>query len=219
MLESTAAPITYPGLPMARYGLIDSVYGGGNKYRIIWAPSRLVVLTGQEKTMTIPMYHGPYALEPVGEVWILEGWLSPWQLYTGTKEQWEADPMMLNTGPYPHRGDYKLRCLLPGNPSDYNMDFLIQCIEEGPKRSRSEKDQAIQEKMDASVRERKRKMKDIIQDRMRPFGGEYVGGAARGNTKTAPILKSRQELGLPEHGTNAVRLKNPVTYEIPQEAE
>src|SRR5277367_5744207 len=96
-------PLQYPGIPMARFGLNDFLE---NKYRIIWAPSRMVTLTGAYRTMTISLYAGPTALEPVGDYWILEGWKSAMELTRLTKEQWEADPMMLNTGPFPAHGDY-----------------------------------------------------------------------------------------------------------------
>lgn len=219
MLEANAAPILYPGLPMAKYGLIPAECGGGNKYRVIWAPSRFVTLTGRDKIMTVPMYIPPYAIEPIGEMWILEGWLSAIDFYAGTKETWEANAIMLNTGPYPSRGDYVLRAMLPGTPSDYNLDFLIAAIEEGPKRTAGDRYEAIEKNMLADIRDRKNKREALIRGSMRPYGAEtYVGAMSKRNSKTYPVLKSREELGLPSQGTNAVRLKKPVIYEIPQES-
>ena len=201
---------------MERYGLIPVEFGGGPKYRIIWAPSRMVTLVGQEKTITVPMYCGPLALEPVGECWILEGWKSPADLYAGTEEQWNTDPMMLNTGPYPRRGDYVLHEALSCNPAQASIEKLILWIEAGGKRRPIENAQFCQDALQRDMRDRKSKRDALIRDSMRPFGMEaFVGYGGQRATKTLPGLKSREELGLPAEGvTKAMRVRRPAVYEV-----
>lgn len=220
MLESGSV-VTYPGIPMARFGLIPAEYGGGNKYRVIWAPSRMVTLVGRDKTMTIPMYAGPYAIEPVGDYWILEGWRSPLDICGPmTAEKWNANPMLLNTGPFPARGDYVRHETLACNPSDANIEKLITWIEEGRNRRAVDNFQACQSNMETSLADKKSKRDALIRNAMRPFNATdaMVGsGTRQRSTKTTPILKSREEAGLPDHG-QTVALRGPRQfYEVPQE--
>jgi hypothetical protein len=201
--------------------LIPEEYGGGNKYRLIWAPSRLITLTGRNHTMTVPMYFGPHAIEPRGECWILEKWLAPDELYRGTKEEWEADPKMLNLGPYPARGDYACAEALSVNPSDANIEKLITWIEAGRKRRAGDNHRVCVDNLEADLKARRQLRRDMLGDAMRPFGGAdpmsgYGGGR---NSKTAPLVYSREDLGLPDAGaTLAINQKNAPMYEIPQEA-
>lgn len=224
MLDSpTTAVVHYPGIPMAKYGTIPAEAGGGNKYRIIWAPSRMVVLTGKDKTMTVSMYSGSYAIEPVGDYWILEGWRSCADLCGGpmTAKEWNANPVLLNTGPFPARGDYVRRETLAVNPSDANIEKLITWIEEGAKRSFGDNFYACRDNMDRSIMDRKNKRDALIRDSMRPYGAEpMVGyGGSRG-TKNYPVIKSREELGLPAAGsTTALKSKKRLMYKLPSDVD
>lgn len=220
MLDTPTAPIVhYPGIPMTKYGLVDEAYGGGPKYRIIWAPSRMVTLTGVEKTMTIPMYAGPYALEPVGDFWILESWQSPQDYYAGTEDDWNADPMKLNLGPYPRRGEWIRRETLAVSPSDANIEKLITWLEAGGKRRPIENINACIENLDRVTEDRRQKRQALIGDAMRPFGmAPMVGYGGARTTKTLPVVRSRHELGLPSDGaTKALRLKKPPVYQVMSE--
>lgn len=224
MLEPTTAPLLYPGIPMTRYGLIPDEYGGGPRYRLIWAPSRMVMLTGREKTMTVPMYHGPYAVEPLGcapfykdaEVWILEGWKAPWQLYQGTEEDWNADQSMLNMGPYPRRGDFVRHESLGCSPDDANVEKLIRWIEDGGKRRQIENALFCQQQLEENMLERKSKREALTRSAMRPWGAESYAAAGGGrNSKTYPLIKSREDLGLPESGaTQSIRPPKREIFEV-----
>jgi hypothetical protein len=225
MLETPTSIIFYPSIPMARFGLTPFQE---NKYRIIWAPSRMITLTGAEKTITVAMYvntirglHVYPAIEPVGEHWILEGWKSAEGMTRLTKEQWEADPMMLNMGPFPARGDYVRHETLNVNPSDANIEKLITWIEAGAKRDYSDNVRFCEEALEADIADRKSKRDALMRNAMRPWGAESYAAAGGGrNSKTYPILKSREELGLPGEGvTKAMRPRRPATYEVPQAAE
>ena len=203
---------------MAKYGQIPPEFGGGNKYRLIWAPSRHVTLTGRETTLTIPLYSGPQALEPVGDFWIIERWKSCRDLTGMTKAEWESDPMMLNTGPYPANGDY-VRCeTLSVNPGQANVEKLITWIEEGEKRDPRDNTQFCIDSMEQGARDRKSQRESILRDAQRPFGAEtFVGYGKARNSKTYPILKSREDLGLPAEGVTAdINPRKKVVYEVPQ---
>ena len=201
---------------MARFGLIPAEFGGGNIYRLIWSPSRMVTLVGPDKTITVPLYVGPRALDPVGECWLLERWLPPNELYAGTEEQWNADPKMLASGTYPKRGDYVLSEALSCTPSEANIEKLISWIEAGGKRRAIENQLAIQANLEKSLDAKKVVRDEIIRDAMIPYVEAMVGyGGSRG-TKTFPILKSAEELGLPFNGGTGVLKRKPVTFEVPQ---
>lgn len=230
MLETIAQPILYPSIPMGRFGLIDEAYGGGPKYRLIWAPSRMVTLTGRYKTMTVPYYVNTYdqdtgqlvypAIEPVGENWILEMWKGPWDLYRGTKDDWEADQQMLNMGPYPSKGDYLMSEVINGSPSDANIEKLIHWIEEGGKRRQIENTVFCRDQMEKGMLDRQKQRKDLLDSSQRPWGAESYAAAGGGrNSKTYAQLKSREELGLPAQGvTKAIRPKKREIFEVMTEA-
>lgn len=228
MLEPTTAPLLYPGISMSKYGLIDAAYGGGPRYRLIWAPSRMVMLTGREKTLTVPMYYGPYAIEPLGcapffkdaEIWILEMWVPAGEYYKGTKEDWESDPQMLNMGPYPSRGDFVLVKELGCDPSDANVDKLVQWQQAGGKRRQVENAVFLQQQLEKNMLDRKNQRDAITRNAMRPWGAESYAAAGGGrNSKTYPLLKSREELGLPAPGATAnIRPPKREIFEVMTEA-
>jgi hypothetical protein len=209
---------------MARFGLVDAAYGGGNKYRIIWAPSRMVVLTGRDKTMTIPMYGHtgadgkvkmPY-IEPVGDFWILEAWRSPYDLCgVATVEEWNANPMLLNTGPFPARGDYMRAETLACSPSDANIQKLITWIEEGGERRPIENFAACEDNLRRSIKDRKDKRDAMLRNVIRPWGGEAFA-AAGGSRGTKTILQNAAPRSLPPAGAMKMGRKR-VVYEVPQE--
>lgn len=202
---------------MSRFGLIPTEFGGGPKYRIIWAPSRRVVLTGVDKTMVVQMYCAPYAIEPVGESWIIESWKSPTELAGSmTKEEWESNPMMLNTGPYPSRGGFIRRETLSCNPSDASIEKAVSWLEAGGKRRPIENALFCQDAQERSMKERHAKSRDLIRNAMRPFGMEAFSAAGGSRmTKTLGNLKTREELGLPAEGVmRAIRPPKREVFEV-----
>lgn len=219
MLSEQSSIIQYPTIKMERFGLIPLEFGGGAKYRLIWAPSRHITLTSPDQTITVPMYFGPYAIEPLGSpptydganAWILEGWKAPHELYGGTEEQWNADPQMLNLGPYPRRGDFVRHETLRVNPSDANIEKLISWIEAGGKRRAIENQLHCIEQLEQKMRDKKRVFNDRIQNRMLPWAGQpVVGPGGSKGTKTVENTRSREELGLPDEKVmKAMKFKSP----------
>lgn len=191
----------YPGIPMSRFGSRPEEFGGGPRYRLIWAPSRSVILTGKKRTMKVPMYHGKLAIQPIqpsGEVWILEKWVPRWELTDKSEAEWNADEDCLNMGPYPAKGDYVLAETLACAPAEANIEKLITWIEDGRKRSPQENQIAIRDNMERQLRERHNERHARIRNAMLPFGGEAYAAAGGGRgTKTIEMKHSAEELGLP----------------------
>lgn len=232
MFDPIRSPALYPGIPMARFGLIPPEYGGGSKYRVIWSPSRMVVLTGDGVTKTVPMYAngvisddnptGALGLHPMEPAWILEKWQSPSEYagYSITAERWNADPQKLLLGPFPARGDYYISSVLNCKPSDANIEKLIMWVEEGPKRNPNDNRDACVNNLEKSLKDKKSTREAIIRDAMRPWNGAdpYVSGVGRGRgSKTLQQLKSANELGLTKAGPQAFKRKR-VFYEVSVEA-
>lgn len=197
--------------PMARFG--KNPYGE-NLYRIVFAPSRRMIAygtwaDGSRKARYIPKY------PEIGDQWILERWMTPYE-YTGrTPEQWKQTLTVL--GPYPDRGEYEVSHVFEAcGPTDANLTKLISWIEEGRKRSWWENRTACQADSEADEKERKNLREAIIRDSLPAFGTAPLSGYGGGRgTKTAPILKSAEELGLPTTNTMVNRpLANPQTFEI-----
>ena len=73
------------------FGKVDDADGGHNKFRLIYAPSRRVILMLDRGATTVQFY---LTVEPLSNpnVWLLEKWMKV-EAYTHlTKEEWNADP-------------------------------------------------------------------------------------------------------------------------------
>lgn len=196
---------------MARYG--QNQYGE-NLYRIVFAPSRRHIVygtwaDGSRQASYIPTY--PH----VGNSWVLERWLTPFKYTRCTADQWNETMTIL--GPYPERGEYECCHVFDAvGIADSNLDHLICWIEMGQKYSFSENRVACQKNVDDDEKERKRIRLDMIGDRLRAFGTGPLSGYGGGrNTKTYPIMRSAEELGLPtKPGMTRVQSKRKTKFEI-----
>lgn len=197
---------------MAKYG--KNQYGE-NLYRIVFAPSRRSIVYGEwADGSTQASYCQTYP--EVGAHWILERWLTPFQFTKCTAEQWNRTMTIL--GPYPDRGEYEIAHVFDAvGIADSNLDKLIRWIEMGQDYSFSENRTAVQNLVEKDEKERQRIRHDMIDNRLRAFGTGPMSGYGGGrNTKTYPILRSAEELGLPtQAGVTAVRPKRKKTFEIP----
>jgi hypothetical protein len=188
-------------MPMARYGL--NPYGD-NLYRIVFAPSRRYVVYGQwpdgsQKARWLPKY------PEVGESWVLERWLTPFEYARCTPEEWNRELTIL--GPYPDRGEYeichKFNLVTPDNES---ITKLIELIEQSHKDTRRngnvfENPANTAACLDMAERDQaatSSQMQALIGNALPAFGYAPMSGpgGARG-TKTRPVIQSAQEAGLP----------------------
>lgn len=215
----TGTLLHYPSIAMSRFGTIDVGSGVQNRYRLIWAPSRMITLVPKHRTpMTVRVYGGgssgvPRSLRVLnyrmdadgqqGDCWLLEQWKAPWDYYEGTKEQWERDPLKLDMGPYPSKGEYDSDAssmIVRGTPSLELVEKIILLIEDGWKRHRpAENNSAIGREVDRGLKERDDRMDDRIRNRSLIGSGEAwssPGGGGRG-TKTIQTEVTAQEAGLP----------------------
>lgn len=154
-----------------------------------------------------------------GEVWILEVWKAPWDLYHGTRAQWNADPKMLNTGPYPAKGDYVFSEVIPGTPSLESVEKMILLVEDGWQRKRPiDNALAIRANSEKRVKDRKTTIRDMINNRSLIGAGETYSsrGGGRG-TKTINLSRTANELGLPtgSGATGVMKTRRRSVYQVP----
>lgn len=209
---------------MARFGKLDEHWGGGNRYRVIWAPSRRVIITKPEGTFTAPVYGAgpPTSIHAVncrlpgmnaGECWVLEQWRAPWDCTDKTPEQWNRDPLMLMQGPYPSKGDYFLvepYGAFPCVPPESLIERVILMTEDSWKRhSQSENQVALQAAMEKDEKAKDARIEDRIRNRLLMGGGETVVSSrhARG-TKTIVDKYTTRDIGLPTTSGAAFTVPN-----------
>lgn len=192
---------------MKRFGVTP--YGEA-LYRIVFAPSRRYLVCGDVAQWRVLHKH-------LGTVWIMERWLSAEQFAKCSRAEWDRDNLSL--GPWPERGEYELCHVFDvAPPSDASIETLITWIEYGRQipfadTLRFQREDAAKEKLAT-----RSTAEAMIRNRFPAFGVEtFVGARGHRGTKTAPILKSAEELGLPTRPTmlsNGRRQHNPVTQMI-----
>jgi hypothetical protein len=201
---------------MARFGKLDDHWGGGNRYRVIWAPSRRVIAAKPEGTFTCSVYgpgppSTPEALDcgrrsceggpKPWECWILEQWKAPWDCTDKTPEQWNRDPLSLMQGPYPSKGDYFIvqpYGAFPCVPSESLIERVILMTEDSWKRhSQAENQVAIDADREKDEKAKDARTFDRINSRLLMGGGDVVVSSrhARG-TKTIVGKYTTRDVGL-----------------------
>jgi hypothetical protein len=121
-----------------------------------------------------------------------------------------ADPYtgLIKTGPYPQRGAYTLCEELNGNPADMNFDWIIGYLQKADRNDPAANQRAIlqdlkkQDEIDAQMRF------DRCKELLPAFGvraASYAGHVKA--TKSAPLMKSANELGLPMRGPSVLKEK------------
>lgn len=202
--------------PMSKYG--KNPYGD-NLFRLVWAPSARYLIYGTwPDGSTKASWNRKYP--QAGDNWVLDKWLSAYEFAKCTPEVWNETMTIL--GPYPDRGEYDLAHVFDMvNPDDSNLEKLIIWINEGKNRSFFENRVACQANADAEELDRKRLRLDIIRDSLPAFGAAPMVGHGGGRgTKTAPILKSAEELGLPTGGGQSrVMPTRKQEFEVPLSVE
>lgn len=186
-------------MPMGHFGKTPF---GDNLYRIVYAQSRRHLVGGRWVDGELG-YHWVEKYPQIQAAWILERWHSAME-YTGCSQtQWDStyvDPNSgwLLLGPYPSRGEYDMVWQFEQGVDADSLDKIIAAINHGRTRSYEEIrrwHKADYEKDQLSVKNASR---DEICDVITAFGNAPMSSArvSRG-TKTAAILRSAEELGLP----------------------
>ena len=159
-------------------------------YRIVFAPSRRNLAGNETGFHWGETYYGR------SEQWIMEKWVSAWDFAKCTRETW--DERLLIPGPYPSRGEYVECWAFRGPVADANLDGIIGQLEASSKVRYSENRRALKDDYERDTRERSAKVVDIIHNALPAFGSAaFSGGSVMRGSKTAPILRSANELRLP----------------------
>lgn len=188
---------------MARFGVTPY---GDPLYRIVFAASRRSLIFGEwPDGRTEARYEPRYA--ELHNVWILERWL-PAAEYAGCdRETWDRTLSIL--GPYPERGEYELAHVFEAcGPVDANLEKLISWIEESRKRSYWENRTALKEHYEQEQKGVRSVQDAMIRNRLSAFLDAPMSGYKGGRgSKTRPIVKTAEELGLPAGNNKFVSLK------------
>ncbi len=186
---------------MARFG--QNPYAQ-NLYRIVFAPSRRYLVYGQwpdgsRKAQWLPKY------PEVGNSWVLERWLTPFEYARCTPDQWNRELTIL--GPYPDRGEYELCHKFDlVSPSDESIVKLIELIEASHKNTRRngamfdnpENTQACLREAERQQTSTSAQMQDLIGNVLPAFGAAPMSGYGGGRgTKDFHVTRSAAEAGLP----------------------
>lgn len=180
----------YP-ISMRRFGL--NPYGEP-LYRIVFAPSRRYLVVGEwpdgsNCAQWTPLYR------QLGNIWVMEKWRSGEEFAKCTKEQWNESRLIL--GPFPDRGDYEL-ChsfeVVP--PDDCSIEKLITMLE----CRATDQENALWHRKDAEkqTKDTRTIAEDMIRNKLPAFGGRVLASSRiQRGTKTAPLLLTAQQAGLP----------------------
>lgn len=188
----------YP-VPLARFG--RNPYGA-NLYRIVFAPSRRHLVCGRwPDGSDHAAYVGRYGA--LGEKWVMEKWLSAAE-YAGPQDRWD-----LVLGPYPARGEYELCHVFDGILVDeLSLEKLIGMIEAGRRTRFAEKVTAHRRDAEREKKAIRDQQEAMIRNRLPAFGvAPLVGYGGRRGSKTVPILRTAEELGLPA-SAGKIRTRN-----------
>lgn len=188
-------------MSMTRFGLNPF---GENLYRIVLTDSRRFIVHGKWNDSGQPRAAWQLLYPQMMGRWVLEKWRSAFEFTVKTAAQWNRDPDCLVLGPYPTRGEYQMVGDDAFPPADTNIEKLIGMIEVS-RVSWAEKLRACRTQQEYVKADEKRQRVDIIRDCLPAYGTEPMVGFGGGRgTKTAPVLKSANELHLPRPTGTAV---------------
>ena len=226
MLDANPDSIVhFPLIPMAQFnrtlGEIPMEFGGGNRYRVIWAPSRKILRFTTGIPETVSAYAPNGGIHPVhqkadpsdqkqklGECWILEMWCNPYR--DCTEDQWNFDAVVQASeqeglctrlqvmGPFPRRGYYwqAENTWLYGEPDYAQVERQILLVEDGLFRhTKWDNYAAIKRKIQAGEKAIANTQAAMINDRMLIGGGEaYSGAHGHRGTKTVSTKRTTRDL-------------------------
>lgn len=187
---------------MVRYGLNPH---GEPLWRVVFAPSVKKIVGGRFADGFLG-YRARPAYRHIGPHWVLEKWISAYDLTKQTEAQYnereqDAVTKLFPTGPYPHRGVYHYCETLSCTPDNANFDKLIAWIAKGKLNRPQDNARALMETMEREEKADENKRLDWARNKQSAFGirAANLGGHVK-KTKSAPMMKSANELGLPISG-------------------
>lgn len=186
------AQIRHYPISMRRFGLNPH---GDPLYRIVYAPSRRYLVCGEWPDGS-NCAHWIVKHKNLGDVWIMEKWISGEQYAGCSREAWNAGQLIL--GPFPDRGEYELcHAFEACGPEDANLEKLIAVLNlrYSPAETLAwhRKDADKEQKNTRAIAE------DMIRNKLPAYGGRALHSArgVKRSLKTAPLLLTAQQAGLP----------------------
>jgi len=180
----------YP-VSMRKYGL--NPYGEP-LYRIVFAPSRRYLVCGEWPDGS-NCAHWIVKHKNLGNLWIMEKWI-PGERYAGcSREVWNQNNLIL--GPFPDRGEYELCHVFEAcGPEDCNLEKLVSVIE--LRHTPAEIRAWHQKDAEKEAKATRQTAEDMIRNRLPAYGGRAISSSRVSRSfKTAPLLLTAQEAGLP----------------------
>jgi len=125
----------------------------------------------------------------------MEKWISGEAYAKCSKEVWNMNNLIL--GPFPDRGEYELCHVFEAcGPEDCNLEKLVQLIE--LRYSPAETRAWHQKDPEKEAKNTRQTAEDIIRNRLPAYGGRAIASSRVARSfKTAPLLLTAQEAGLP----------------------
>lgn len=195
---------------MARFGVNPF---GEPIWRCVFAPSVKYIVGGRFPD-GFTGYRVRKLLPHVGSNWILQKWISAYELTRMTEFEYNAKERNLETGlfptgPYPHRGVYEYCETLSCSPEDVNFDKLIAWIERGKYNRTQDNARALMNTLERKEKAEEQNRFDRMKELMPAFGirAANIGGRVK-KTKTAPLMRSANELGLPVRGPSVQQVNH-----------
>jgi hypothetical protein len=197
-------PRCYP-MQMARFGLNPF---HEPMWRIVFAPSAYKLVGGRWPD-GVAEYRICPKYRDLGEVWILEKWISAFEDsgMTATSYQWmlaDSDTGLCPGGPYPHRGVYHhVHTFEAVAPGDCNLDWLVGIIAKAKNNDPAQVKQAIEDHYAAKERARHKTGIDKIADARPAFGmrpASLPGAGVHTTKKFRFDLTANDLKGVPRNG-------------------
>ena len=148
-------------------------------------------------------YHWVPKYRSLKNAWILEKWRSAFEVHRMTKEQWDltmVDPVSgwLLLGPYPSRGEYELAWVFDKGVDADNIDQVIGALNKGRDRTFGQVREAHAKEYAAEEKEIDDGLYGAHREAYSAYGSRpFSSSRVHGGTKTAPPMRTAQELGLP----------------------
>jgi hypothetical protein len=175
-------------------------------FRIVFAPSVRMLVGGQFADGFLG-YRARPAYRNIGNKWIVEKWLSAYDHTRLTAVEYDVrfrDPLtgLSITGPYPERGAWNWCHTFDAcDPVNENIDQLIGLLQKAALNDPRANQRAILESMAREEAAEDAQRYDRCKELLPAFGirAANIGGRVKA-TKSAPLMKSANELGLPIEG-------------------
>lgn len=181
---------------------------------MVYAPS-VKKIVGGEFSDGFKGYRARPAYRNIGDSWILEKWVSALEFTNQTEAMYNETERLHSglfpTGPYPHRGVYCHCETLACAPEDANFDKLIALIMKGKYNRPQDNMLALMKSLEDKEKADQQERFDRCKEMLPAFGVRAASYRSHVKpTKSAPMMKSANELGLPVRGPAVTRVKHAI---------